>query len=162
MKNKSRRQPDGSIAIFMKKPGTGVPGKPRETISVFVSAEDFDRVAAIGGTWYARDVQAGVCLTRYAITCFKEGGRKRYVYLHRYIMDAPEELDVDHKDRNGLNCRRENLRVMTHSDNLRNRRKFKRSKRRRRDSLAAQEREHRLGKKARSERPEYDPNDMPF
>jgi hypothetical protein len=43
-------------------------------------------------------------------------------YLHRLIMGAPHGLDVDHKDGDGLNCRRANLRVATRSQNNMNRR----------------------------------------
>lgn len=50
----------------------------------------------------------------------------RSILMHRQIMGFPEKgFDVDHVDRNGLNNQRENLRVVTHSENLRNRRKSK-------------------------------------
>lgn len=40
------------------------------------------------------------------------------VFLHRMIMRPTKGLEVDHKDGNGLNCRRENLRVVTHKLNI--------------------------------------------
>lgn len=43
-------------------------------------------------------------------------------YLHRLIMGDPEGMDVDHRDGDGLNCRRYNLRVATRSQNNMNRR----------------------------------------
>ncbi len=50
-----------------------------------------------------------------------------FLLLHRVIMDAPDHLQVDHEDGDGLNCRRSNMRLATgvqntwnspaHSDN---------------------------------------------
>lgn len=42
------------------------------------------------------------------------------VSLHRLIMKPPKGLVVDHVNRNGLDNRRENLRVVTIQENLRN------------------------------------------
>ena len=43
--------------------------------------------------------------------------------MHRLIMNAPDGAQVDHRDRNGLNNQRENLRMTTQSFNNANRRK---------------------------------------
>jgi len=40
--------------------------------------------------------------------------------LHRLILDIPDSMEGDHKDGNGLNNRRDNLRPATHSDNMHN------------------------------------------
>ena len=45
-----------------------------------------------------------------------------YVYLHRFLAGAPG-LDVDHKNGDGLDNRRENLRVATHQQNMMNMRR---------------------------------------
>lgn len=50
------------------------------------------------------------------------------VYLHRYLLDAPEDKLVDHWDGNGLNNRRKNLRVATQAENLHNSHNRKRMK----------------------------------
>lgn len=46
--------------------------------------------------------------------------------MHRLIMNAPDGVQVDHKDGNGLNnCRSTNLRLCTNTQNNRNRRPVK-------------------------------------
>jgi hypothetical protein len=45
--------------------------------------------------------------------------RKR-VWMHRVITNAPEGMEVDHRDGNGLNNRRGNLRICTKSQNMHN------------------------------------------
>jgi hypothetical protein len=45
---------------------------------------------------------------------------RHHRYLHRLIMDAPAHLTVDHRDLNGLNNRRINLRLATAAENNRN------------------------------------------
>lgn len=49
--------------------------------------------------------------------------RKSYpkLYLHRLLLDAPDGMLVDHRDGNGLNCRRNNLRLATPFQNSANR-----------------------------------------
>lgn len=43
------------------------------------------------------------------------------IYMHRAILNAPNGTNVDHKDGDGLNNTRENIRVCSHSQNLMNR-----------------------------------------
>lgn len=47
------------------------------------------------------------------------------VYLHRWLLDAPDGMDVDHIDGNALNNQRANLRLCTRSENLGNQRRSK-------------------------------------
>lgn len=64
------------------------------------------------------------------ITQLHEGDRayavgtvnSRLVKMHRIITGAPDGLHVDHIDGNGLNNRRENLRLCKHSENAKNQR----------------------------------------
>jgi hypothetical protein len=40
--------------------------------------------------------------------------------MHRLITNAPPDMEVDHRDNDGLNCQDENLRICTHSQNAMN------------------------------------------
>lgn len=44
-------------------------------------------------------------------------GRRKKFYLHRVIMGTPDGMKVDHKDGNGLNCVRSNMRLATQAQN---------------------------------------------
>lgn len=61
----------------------------------------------------------------YAVRSCARGdqGRQDLVLMHRVIMGAPAGMTVDHRDGNGLNNRRENLRLATHAENAHNQRK---------------------------------------
>lgn len=50
------------------------------------------------------------------------GGRRnaKYVSMHRIIMGAPADSQVDHIDGNGLNNQRHNLRIVNRSQNQQN------------------------------------------
>jgi hypothetical protein len=49
-----------------------------------------------------------------------KGKNKKTIYMHRVIVNAPPNKDVDHRDGNGLNNQDENLRICTDSQNLAN------------------------------------------
>lgn len=51
----------------------------------------------------------------------KINGKQKNIIMHRVIMNAPFNMVVDHKDGNGLNNQRSNLRVCTQSQNMMNR-----------------------------------------
>lgn len=45
---------------------------------------------------------------------------KNNLLLHRFIMDCPKDMEVDHINHNPLDNRKSNLRICTHQQNLRN------------------------------------------
>jgi transposase len=54
-----------------------------------------------------------------------ERGKREYMLLHRHIMNAPKDMDVDHINGNTLDNRKNNLRLCTESENAFNRGKSK-------------------------------------
>jgi len=85
-----------------------------------VDDEDFDFLMqfkwrfckSINGTGYA---------VRTTPREFVNGRLKAHsVLMHRQIMSAPKNLEVDHADRDKLNNQKYNLRLCTHAENQRN------------------------------------------
>jgi len=85
-----------------------------------IDDEDFDRVNQF--KWYAS--KTGDSGTFYARHCNGTGTRSP-IYMHRFIMDCPPDKEIDHIDRTTLDNRRENLRVVSKQENMKNR-KYKR------------------------------------
>lgn len=82
-----------------------------------VDDEDFLRFGAV--KWHAHESGPGLF---YAMR--DKSGRK--VYLHREILAAAPGVAVDHVNGDRLDCRRENLRLCTLSQNQGNRRRNRR------------------------------------
>jgi len=61
---------------------------------------------------------------KYAIARVRvsEGGKeiRKHILLHRLIMNAPKGSMMDHINGNGLDCRKTNLRFVTHQENMQN------------------------------------------
>lgn len=86
--------------------------------AAIIDAEDFRRVNR--HKWYAHQ-SAGSKRKHgqpYARACID--GRK--VYLHRFIMQAPEDMHVDHVNRQTLDCRKRNLEIVTIAENQKRKR----------------------------------------
>jgi hypothetical protein len=71
--------------------------------------------------WYAH--KSGK--TFYAERFFQ----KKTYSMHRIIMKVPSEKEVDHKNGNGLDNRKDNLRLCTRAENCRNKRSTNKSSR---------------------------------
>ncbi len=67
--------------------------------------------------WSARKTKYGGFM---AIRTVGKRPKRKMVYMHRQIMNCPENLDVDHRDHNTLNNHISNLRICTRSQNLQN------------------------------------------
>jgi hypothetical protein len=88
-----------------------------------VSEEDYERISK--HKWYAYEGQNGVC---YARRSFVVDGIQHQEGMHRFLMGFKKgDPIVDHKDHDGLNNTRENMRAATRSQNGANRRSHKKS-----------------------------------
>ena len=86
-----------------------------------VDDEDFELAAAY--SWYAYK-PVPQSKTYYAARTAKVYGKQKTITLHRYLLGISDpRVLVDHKDGNGLNCQRYNMRASTRSQNSHNRHK---------------------------------------
>lgn len=80
-----------------------------------IDVDDYPLVAAY--RWYANPSPSGF----YVMAAGKTAeGKRTTLYMHRVITGAPKGKEVDHKNRNTLDNRRDNLKVGSHLDNMRN------------------------------------------
>lgn len=79
-----------------------------------VDIEDYEYVSKFN--WGASHNGWGVW---YAVRRPPKGERGR-IRLHRFILNAPDDMFVDHINGNGLDCRKSNLRLCTNAENGRN------------------------------------------
>jgi hypothetical protein len=64
----------------------------------------------------------------YAIRSVTKNGKGKIILMHRFILNAPPHLQVDHADGDGLNNRRSNIRLATASQQMANRNRPKNSR----------------------------------
>jgi hypothetical protein len=91
-----------------------------------VDLSDFS--AVMRKRWYMRRTRSARC----AYVVSKRTRRERaqglpaVVHLHRLLVGLPDRdpREVDHRNGNGLDCRRSNMRVVTHAMNQQNRRSY--------------------------------------
>jgi hypothetical protein len=84
-------------------------------IETLIDTKDLEKLKSIPGTWGARlDPDTRSFYARTFIS-------KKSVYLHRFIMDTPTKLVVDHLNHNTLDNRKCNLRNCSESENQQNR-----------------------------------------
>ncbi|MBA4183030.1 MAG: HNH endonuclease [Acidobacteria bacterium] len=86
---------------------------------VLIDDEDFERVNQF--KWcYLANYGASKHITGYAARSDYTNGKKT-IYLHKFLLNPPVGLKVDHINGNGLDCRKENLRIATVAQNCFNR-----------------------------------------
>lgn len=106
-KRKLILRPDGAYDVPLTRGYTAI-----------VDAEDAEIVGRY--SWTAAERPKG--RTVYAYRSYRKDGRHIFVMLHQQIVfgntpPAGHVTQVDHRDRDGLNCRRRNLRVATRTQN---------------------------------------------
>lgn len=88
-----------------------------------IDDDDYGRVAEL--QWRALVGRArtdGHCDVRAVRWDTRPGEKRMVLYLHRFIVDAPDGMEVDHKNGDTLDNRRCNLRVCTRAENQHNQR----------------------------------------
>lgn len=91
-----------------------------------VDDEDFDLVNRFkwyalcsGNTWYAVRKQTKKETLQKMWVDKKD--TRQLIHMHRFVMGMPSKVMVDHKNHNGLDNRKENLRLATNAENQHNR-----------------------------------------
>lgn len=87
------------------------------TRGLFAVVDAKDASVVEGSNWYALVTRTG---HTYAVRATYCGGKQRVLLMHREILGAAPGMDVDHRDGDGLNNRRQNLRECTHRQNMAN------------------------------------------
>jgi hypothetical protein len=87
--------------------------------SALVDDEDYDRIASF--KWYVSLQKTSTYANRD--TC--ESGKRTTVSMHRFIMQPPKGMRVDHINGDGLDNRKANIRVCTPGENLCNQRRIR-------------------------------------
>lgn len=84
-----------------------------------VDDEDYEKLSSFKwiilkskGTQYAR------CSVKISF------GNSKYIVMHRMLIDVPPGMEIDHINHNGLDNRRNNLRIVTREQNTRNARRL--------------------------------------
>lgn len=84
----------------------------------FAIVDDCDHSMVSSKTWW-RDKRPR---NSYCFTVEYMNGVRKKIYMHRFILRLDKPTQVDHRNGNGLDNRRENLRVASCAENLRNKR----------------------------------------
>lgn len=82
-----------------------------------VDVKDFEWLSQ--WKWFYANTNIGYAIRKY---------EDRNLYMHRVIMNTPKGMDTDHINGNGLDNRRSNLRVVTHYENLLNKKMHREGK----------------------------------
>lgn len=88
----------------------------------FAIVDDEDFEFLMQWKWQSRHQRNKVYAGRTKHTGQKNGAKwvRDSIIMHRLIIRAPEGMEVDHIDGNGLNNQKSNLRLATRSENSRN------------------------------------------
>jgi hypothetical protein len=99
-------------AIYLNRKGT--------KLETLISTSDLEKVKEFPNTWC---VIWNAKTRSFYVTgnLPKTNGKRGTVRLHRYILDDPKGLVIDHINHDTLDNTRDNLRAVTNSENIQNR-----------------------------------------
>lgn len=84
---------------------------------VLIDDDDYDRIKDYSWCFMISDNRP------YALTRFYTEKQGKNILLHRFIMDCPDNMVIDHINHNTLDNRKCNLRICTDKENSRNSKK---------------------------------------
>ena len=84
---------------------------------VLIDDDDFERISR--HCWTPIRARQNIGLVYFRRVKVIDGKNVDF-YLHRMIMDNPVDMVVDHVNRNTLDCRKSNLRIVGQSENCQN------------------------------------------
>lgn len=86
-----------------------------------VDDEDFEKLSSY--KWHRHDERT----LQYVRVALYGSGKQQILLMHRVVMNAPTGVDVDHRDGDGLNNQKYNLRLCTDQQNSMNLKLFRTS-----------------------------------
>lgn len=93
------------------------------SIVTIFSVVDLERADSFRGTWHATFNRTTDSF--YVCASTQTDGRRKNIQFTSFLLDVPKGYEADHINHNTLDNRRENLRVVTHSENCQNRRVYR-------------------------------------
>lgn len=111
MKNSYETHGDVTTIFLKRKDGT--------IIETIIDTGDLPKVQEFPNSWCA---SWSTCTKSFYVygSMPKENGKQSTLLLHRWLMNAPKGLQVDHINHDTLDNRRSNLRIVTHAQNRQN------------------------------------------
>jgi hypothetical protein len=102
---------DGTVSIKITHKGT-------EMFTIISESDFLEKVKDFSTKWYAQYSKNN---NSYYAMC--RNVNSPHIQLHRFILFPPDDMLVDHINHDTLDNRRDNLRIVTHSQNQLNRKK---------------------------------------
>ena len=112
MKNDFKVEGETTIIYIKRKDGS--------IFETLISTSDLQKVQAFPNTWF---VKWNSCTESFYVrgNAPKVDGKSKGVYLHRLVTGAKKGQIPDHLNHDTLDNRKENLRLVSHAENMQNR-----------------------------------------
>lgn len=97
--------------------------KKGSTIKGWALVDDEDFAELSKHKWYAHEKRSGLLYAEWHSHADPATYKRSTILMHRVVMKTPDGMEVDHRNGNGLDNQKQNLRTCTHEQNNRNARK---------------------------------------